>query len=125
MSKFFTVQESINILKNQIAYHELEKDAPKPKLIAVLKDNIDGFNKMLELHQKIEMVRDEADKLVNDIEKQVIENFEETKLSEKLKDFRLMNIIVARNLISTMTEDQYVTLSDLDLPLVKTSASLH
>jgi predicted DNA-binding protein YlxM (UPF0122 family) len=130
MAKYFTVKESIDIIKNQIAYHELDRDEPKPQnqaslpknheLIKALKETLKEFENKHHLHQKLEMARDEADKLVNDIEKQLIESFEANKLSEKLRDFRLMNIIMARNLISTMTEDQYVTLSDLDLPLVKT-----
>jgi hypothetical protein len=115
MSKYFTIKESIDIVKNQIAYHELDRDEPKPELIKALKETLDEFEIKLSLHQKIEMVRDEALKLVNDIESEL----EKCNMDDTSRLFRFKNIIIARNLLSVMTEDEYIGLDDLDLPLIK------
>lgn len=114
-TKYLTVLESIDLLKNKIAYHELEVDNLKPKLIDMLKDNLKGFETMLEHHQKIEMVRDEAYKLVND----VVRELEKCNMDHKSRLFRFDNIDIAKNLLSVMKEDEYIGLSDLNLPLVK------
>jgi len=115
MAKYFTVKESIDIVKNQIAYHELDRDEPKPQLIKALKETLKEFENKHDLHQKLEMARDEASRLVNDIESEL----EKCNMDDNSRLFRFKNIVIARNLLSVMKEDEYIGVSELDLPLIK------